>query len=107
MPALAASTSSLTPARRAPQVVAVCFCVRLLCLPASWDAGADEAHGMLLPMQVRGRRTIVPTPYCQLTDPERQDQELLDIDLAEAPELPVSAPDEPLQVRCARARRDR
>ena len=51
--------------------------------------------------------TIVPTPYCQLTDPERQDQELLDIDLAEAPELPVSAPDEPLQVRCARARRDR
>ena len=67
--ALAASTSSLTPARRAPQVAAVCFCVRLLCLPASWDAGADEAHGMLLPMQVRGRRTIVPSPYCQLTDP--------------------------------------
>lgn len=82
---LVLSFGGLTAAILVIQLGALHVCAKLLCLPATWSPGADETQGMLL-----------------LHDRE---QELLDLDLAEAPALPLSELDEP-QARDARARRD-
>ena len=82
--------------------------LRVLCLLASWQPGADESRGMLLPTQIdRQARRIVGGS--QLTrvgsapmSPSHlptQGRELLDFDLAEAPELPLSEVEEPLRLR--------